>query len=69
MIVIPLFCFVISVLYSSKEDLQNSSSNFWHAILSSRREVNLFIMLTLGNVPSVELEMMTLHVYINAFIL
>ncbi|XP_004506066.1 uncharacterized protein [Cicer arietinum] len=31
-----------TMLYSSKEDLQNSSSNFWHAILSSRREVDQF---------------------------
>jgi len=50
MIVIHLFCFVISVLYSSKEELQNSSSDFWCEILSSGNEVNLFVMLNLEQI-------------------
>ncbi|KAL9296803.1 hypothetical protein ACSQ67_022699 [Phaseolus vulgaris] len=31
-----------TMLYSSKEELRNSSSDFWCAILSSEKEVNLF---------------------------
>ncbi|MED6160897.1 hypothetical protein PIB30_055541 [Stylosanthes scabra] len=29
-----------TMLYSSKEELRNSSSNFWYAVLSSRKEVD-----------------------------
>jgi len=50
MIVIHMLCFVISVLYSSKEELQNSSSDFWCEILSSGNEVNLFVMLNLEQI-------------------
>ncbi|XP_058753884.1 uncharacterized protein LOC131627067 [Vicia villosa] len=40
MIVMHQFCLVISVLYSSKEELQNSSHDYWCSILSSRKEVD-----------------------------
>ena len=53
--VIHLFYFVLSVLYSSKEELCNSSSDFWCAILSSEKEVNLFVMFTLGIVSLIKL--------------
>ncbi|QHO54839.1 uncharacterized protein DS421_3g60290 [Arachis hypogaea] len=40
--------FVRSVLYSSNEELRNSSSDFWCAVLSSRKEI-----LTLENHPKI----------------
>lgn len=55
LIVIHLYYFVLSVLYSSKVELLNSSCDFWCAILSSGKEVSLFVMFTLGNISLIKM--------------